>query len=362
MESSASPAVRDPRPAGRSRRLRWILASLSTLLSLAIGMVAAELLLGRAPAGGAGRRVEGPDITRHDPQLGWSPRPLAQDWHETPEFRVPVRINSHGFRSDREYSYEPPAGIRRIVAVGDSFTFGHGVMADEAFPAVVERKLPGTEVINLAVSGYGVDQQLLMLTHRGFRYQPEVVLLGLYVPDIFRNDDLYHGRYAKPRFELRRGGELVLTHVPVPELDGPPPPPQGLARSRLYRLLETKLEYRGFGDSWGLTEAILKRMNEETEAAGARLVAAIIPTEGAVYGGGVDRWLQAQTTAKVAAILRRQGIEHLDLTPILAAEAAQKPGERLYYPRDGHLTPAGHEAAGKAVLPHLGPHLGPERP
>lgn len=352
MEASASSSVRGPRP-GRTRRLRLILASVSALFALLVGVVAAELLLGRAPAGGAGRRMEGPGITRHDPQLGWSPRPLAQDWHETPEFRVPVRINSHGFRSDREYSYQPPPGVRRIVAVGDSFTFGHGVKADEAFPAVLERELPSTEVINLAVSGYGVDQQLLMLTHRGVRYQPDVVLLGFYVPDIFRTDDLYHGPYAKPRFEVGSGGELVLTHVPVPELDGPPPPPQGMARSRLYRLLETKLEYRGFGDSWSLTEAILKRMDEETATAGARLVAAIIPTEPAVYGSGFDRWLQAQTTAKAAALLRRQGIEHLDLTPVLAAEAAQRPRERLYYPKDGHLTPAGHEVAGRAIVRHL---------
>ncbi|HEX2223519.1 MAG TPA: GDSL-type esterase/lipase family protein [Thermoanaerobaculia bacterium] len=335
-----------------ARRLRWILAGCSTLFALLVGLVAAELFLGRTPAGGGDRRTEGPQVTRHDPQLGWSPRPLAQDWHETPEFRVPVRINAHGFRSDREYAFQPPPGVRRIVAVGDSFTFGHGVKVDESFPAVLERGLPGTEVVNLAVSGYGVDQQLLMLSQRGFRYQPDVVLLGFYIPDIFRTDDLYHGRYAKPRYELRRDGELVLTNVPVPELAGPPPPPQGLARSRVYRLVQSKLEYRGFGDAWDLTEAILKRMNEETAAAGARLVAVIIPTEQAVYGGGFDRWLQAQTTGKAAGLLRRHGIEHLDLTPVLLAEA-ERSGERLYFPKDGHLTAEGHAVVGRAVVRHL---------
>jgi hypothetical protein len=334
-----------------ARRLRWILAGCSTLFALLVGLVAAELVLGRAPASGGGRPMEGPQVLRHDPQLGWSPRPLAQDWHETPEFRVPVRINAHGFRSDREYAFQPPPGGRRIVTVGDSFTFGHGVRVDESFPAVVERGLPRTDVINLAVSGYGVDQQLLMLTHRGFRYQPDVVLLGFYIPDIFRTDDLYHGGYAKPRFELRDHG-LALTNVPVPELAGPSPPPRGLARSQVYRLLQAKLEYRGFGDSWDLTDAILKRMNEETTAAGARLVAVIIPTEQAVYGSGFDRWLQARTTGKAADLLRRHGIEHLDLTPVLIAEA-ERSGERLYFPRDGHLTATGHEVAGRAIVRHL---------
>lgn len=334
-------------------RLRLILMSFSLLVAL--GM--AEIVLRRAtgsPAAGATRRVEGPDaIVRHDPLLGWSPIPRSRAWHEAPEFRVPLRINGHGFRADREYSYQPPPGVQRIVAVGDSYTFGHGVEVDQTFLALLERELDRTEVLNLGVSGYGVDQQLLMLTSRGFRYQPDVVLLGLYVPDIFRNDDDYHGRHAKPRFELGRDGELKLTHVPVPELTGPPPPPKGLSRSRLYHLVETKLEYRGFGDSWGLTEAILQEMDEKTQAAGARLVAVIIPTEPAVYGSAFDRWLQGQTSDRVADILRRNGIDYLDPVPSLIARAHANPEERLYYERDGHLTATGHQILGRLLRDHL---------
>jgi lysophospholipase L1-like esterase len=52
---------------------------------------------------------------------------------------------------------------RRVWFLGDSRTFGHSVNAEEAFPEVVERLLPGVAAINLAVPGYSAYQGHVLL-------------------------------------------------------------------------------------------------------------------------------------------------------------------------------------------------------
>ncbi|MBU1849701.1 MAG: hypothetical protein KKH40_03155, partial [Nanoarchaeota archaeon] len=37
------------------------------------------------------------------------------------------------------------------------------------------------EVINLGVSGYGTDQELILLQKEGLKYNPDVVILGFYL-------------------------------------------------------------------------------------------------------------------------------------------------------------------------------------
>jgi lysophospholipase L1-like esterase len=333
----------------------WALRLALLLVSLGLALVVAEVAL-RPSSGGRPRRVETPELSRYDRLLGWSPLPGARTRMRSPgEFDVAVRINRQGFRADREFPPEPPPGVRRIVAVGDSFTFGNGVEVHQAFPSLLERRLPAAEVINLGVPGYGVDQQLLMLESRGLRFHPDVVLLGLHTPDVFRNTNAFHGQYAKPLFRLEPGGGLILTGVPVPPPGAPRPRQRTglLGRSRLFQMLWVRMERHGFGEVWDVTEGILRLMEATAERAGARLVVLLLPPQYAVYGSRLERLSQTHTIDCVAEILRENGIEHLDLTPLLAAQAEREPGELLFYRNDGHFTPAGNEAIAREVHAYL---------
>lgn len=68
---------------------------------------------------GRGSTVEG-----CDEQFGFAHIPNASGWWvniDAPgEFQTYVRINSKGLR-DRDYSYEKPSGVFRILVPGDSF-------------------------------------------------------------------------------------------------------------------------------------------------------------------------------------------------------------------------------------------------
>lgn len=338
---------------------RWVLRLVLLLVSLVLGVLAAEVALRPSSAGGA-RRVESSDLSRYHRLLGWSLVPGARTRMRSPgEFDIAVRINAQGFRADREYSPAPPPGVLRIVAVGDSFTFGNGAEVHQAFPSLLERRL-AAEVINLGVPGYGVDQQLLMLESRGLGFQPDVVLLGLHTPDVFRNTKAFHGGYGKPLFRIDPQGRLVLTGLPVPAPGAPRPPQKSglLDRSRLFQLVWVRLERHGFGEVWEVTEGILRRMKAVSDRAGARLVVLLLPPQYAVYGSRLERLSQAHTIDCVAEILREHRIEHLDLTPVLAARAEREPGELLFYRRDGHFTPAGNEVIAREVARRL---MSPDR-
>jgi hypothetical protein len=62
--------------------------------------------------------------------------------------RVAVRTNSHGMR-DEEYPLPKPAGLTRIVLLGDSFVFGMGVAEEQRTASCLE------EILRAHLSGNG---------------------------------------------------------------------------------------------------------------------------------------------------------------------------------------------------------------
>ena len=77
-------------------------------------------------------------IIEYHEVLGWFMRSHSERRHKTPEFDVIMRTNSHGLRADHDYAYERIPQRRRILLIGDSFTFGHGVNNDETLTAFLD--------------------------------------------------------------------------------------------------------------------------------------------------------------------------------------------------------------------------------
>jgi hypothetical protein len=76
------------------------------------------------PALYPGERVA-PQDAGSDPAIGWK-LPLSTVLNEVPEdYEISYRSNEAGFRNDHELSEETDR--RKVVFLGDSFTFGSGV-------------------------------------------------------------------------------------------------------------------------------------------------------------------------------------------------------------------------------------------
>jgi lysophospholipase L1-like esterase len=126
-----------------------------------------------------------------DAELGSMPKPNTVV--EYPRFGASFATNSQGLRGP-ERSVARQAGVRRIVVLGDSFAWGHGVSTGQAFPEVLEQLLPNTEVINLGVPGFNVRTERKYFDRVGARYQPDVVVLALCQNDIYDLDGLEQRR------------------------------------------------------------------------------------------------------------------------------------------------------------------------
>ena len=152
-----------------------------TLLSILLALAVCEWMLRVFGADVLPR----PDLYVMDRDVGKRMRP---GW-EGNEFEAPVKINSRGLRNP-ETPYEKPEGVYRILALGDSWTFGFRMNEPDAYPRQLERVLNERaatrgdtrrfEVINAGVIGYSTDQEAAYLRVEGWKYRPDLVLLNYY--------------------------------------------------------------------------------------------------------------------------------------------------------------------------------------
>ena len=339
---------------------------------------------------------------RPHPSLGWTLPAGARYTVVEQESgrRITVRINSKGLR-DVEHAYDKPAGIFRILVIGDSFTEGTLVELDEAYPKQLERRLRErghqVEVINAGVGGYGTDQELLFLMREGLRYHPDLVLLGF-----FAGNDV-SDTAAKSIFRLERGSvvmrdqrppglrrravvavKAVLQHLQSYLLIRRVTSSSASIRTILGRLglLEADDAERIRGDvarwgkplppqerlllaplppdlqaGWELTAALLDQMRRVTDAAGSRLLIAAIPSGFQVERPRFQRLLAAEKlslsdvdreapTRMVVQWAAAHRVPAVDLLPALREAAGA--GSRLYL-QEGHWTRDGH-AMGAALI------------
>lgn len=126
-------------------------------------------------------------IHRPSAVVDWEPIPNASSVGNT---GATYRINSHGCRGP-DYPRSAPEGQIRILAIGDSFTFGMGVESEETYPKQLERQLGNlgvsAEVINCGVIGHDMWQHDIILRKTLALYQPDIVIFGVYYNDLAGN-------------------------------------------------------------------------------------------------------------------------------------------------------------------------------
>src|SRR4030042_4345946 len=136
------------------------------------------------------------DLFVNDDILGRRLKPNVQVLATTSDFSVIYSINSKGLR-DKEYDFDNPQGKIRILAFGDSCTFGEGVSYSRRFTDIAEDYFHNVEIINFGVPGYGLDQILLYFAADGLRYKPDYVMVFInraierrYSTDIIKDNSI----------------------------------------------------------------------------------------------------------------------------------------------------------------------------
>jgi lysophospholipase L1-like esterase len=132
-----------------------------------------------------------------------------------PRTRWTFRTNARGYNTP-EVALDKPEGALRIVALGDSSTFGWGVQPEETYPrrleALLRARHPGrvVEVINLGVCGYSSFQGMILMRREALRYRPDIVTLSYGSNDYSRVPEPFDVAHA--RQQGWTGGVRALLH------------------------------------------------------------------------------------------------------------------------------------------------------
>ncbi len=171
---------------GRRRGLR----AAAVCFGLAVGLGAAEVALRTFDLGPWSRiprpNTVDPEMVFHahhpDPEVGWTLRPGAVGTFQ----RTPVRVNTRGCRGAEPRARD--AVDLRVLALGDSITFGAGVEEEWTFEARLEtllaRENRTAEVLNCGVSGFNLVQSLRRYDTDLATLRPDVIVVGLFVDDL----------------------------------------------------------------------------------------------------------------------------------------------------------------------------------
>lgn len=268
--------------------------------------------------------------------------------------------NSMGLRDD-EIGAKQAARVR-ILALGDSFTWGWGAAQGEEWISVVQDVLnqdagkDSVECINGGVNAYGTENELELLRQIGPQISPDVVLVGFFANDYTDNvlgatgvytvkDGYLHDHFSQKMFRenfLARESHLYRLITSA----------FGEAQRRWKHVPPSTQPLKQFSEAefeqgMQLAEKHLLAMQRECEVLGARLAVVWLPAD--VYAlsrEAPDVPLQRELQRRIEAA----GIPSIDLLPVVRAEQNVS---GLYIRGDGHFTSRGNKVAGRAVAKWL---------
>ena len=122
--------------------------------------------------------------------------------------------NSMGLRGKERLPRAPDEC--RILVMGDSYTYGIGVDADETYSVRLETRLRDelqrpVRVFNAGGPGFGTVQELAFYRTKGPLFDADAVLLGFFQNDSDERQRSRHNDQPIPRRIVKRAGESLFS-------------------------------------------------------------------------------------------------------------------------------------------------------
>lgn len=260
---------------------------------------------------------------------------------------ITIKNNSLGFRDD-EFPVQKPTGEWRVIALGDSFTYGMGVQANDNWPTVLERSLAqqrgsAVQVINAGMAcGNGARsaaEYAPWLAREGMAFGPDLVILGFCLNDV--SDDVPMLSYAPAKYEPVLGGiSRVLGAATF------------LARMRAARATDTSKGIEAILDSapakarWQAVQEGLRAIAATCAAAKVPFVVAVFPMMSQLDGP----YPYGRIHAMVGEFCQREGIRCVDLLAVFRGRADQN---LWVHGTDQHPNDVGHRLMADGIFSFL---------
>lgn len=315
-----------------------------------------------------------------DARVGRRLKPGAHTRYTTVEFSTDIRINAQGVRDDRDLPAKA-SDERRVLVLGDSLVLSVQVPLEQTFCRRLEERLSAADprhrwrVINGGSQGYGPVDEWLFFRNVAETFQADVVMVVAFVGndavdayekaarldaggalDIRPIDAAANSirrltrasmvlQFARVRLDQLRArltarvGERPLTTYLA---DAPDEVLHGLeVTRRAYGLIAARAAELG-----GRSALVLMPARFQVEDADyARLAAAVASAGGQlVRNAGSERFRAALEPLKLPM---------LDLLPVLERQPDRA---GLFFQRNVHLTPRGHQVVADALFDFLQRH------
>lgn len=333
-----------------------------------------------------------PDNT-FDRELLWKRRPHTQlvgttrgnfaevyclPAEESRSYPYELRYDHNGFRNASDVE------TASITVLGDSYTEAVNVPIEATLTSQLER-ISGLRVTNLGLSGYGPQQELIVLRRFALPLKPKVIVWAFY-----EGNDLQGMRSFELQTESLRAGRLrtgptlrqrsfVKNVLEYLRRVSSPCRPRGDADRffGLFRLKDdtkVKMYFREQPLAHDLRSSeplpslgqIIGEAYRLSAQRGALFVFLFVPAKYRVYSRFVEipgeselwSWQLDDFAGSLRALVTgiSANIGFLDLTDSLMAAAAE--GVLVYFEDDSHLSPEGHRVAAKTLWSYLQEPLG----
>jgi len=325
-------------------------------------------------------------LYQSDSAVGYIPVPFYEERVRTSEVDYSIKINSQSMR-DVEHTINKQGDIKRILGLGDSFTFGCSVDYEYAYLTQLEKKLNSNgnkvEIIKAGIGGYGTDNEYYYLVNYGLKYRPDIVLVGFFVGNDVRDTMLGFHKYNTTNDILEWNKTILRSHGVIKNTEKKEKneafsvfkstaltffPHSTRFFYDKYKIIKNKFFGLGEGSQtsnsqtnltilnyetfykkkysddvergWNETFGFLIRMKNLTEANNSTLVVVIIPVREQVhkedwerrkmeYGLNEKDFDLEKPQKKLIRFCEENNISYIDLLPKFKEKAMN--GDRLYY-------------------------------
>jgi lysophospholipase L1-like esterase len=266
--------------------------------------------------------------------------------------------------------------VKRILLLGDSFTFGAANHYEDAFPLLLERTLQAAgyhaDIVKAGVPAYDTRAEVLFLERLYPDYNPDIVALVFLPNDLFTNYPVDHrpGSDRTPVAVLRGRLDKASSALHVVDLAKRLLISNDFVYSALY-LMTPRAEYfrlplsEHLSRQIEITKALLHRAVTFCAARGVELLVVSIPQQFQVV-------VQAHRFAfrnidielpdrELGAYAKDLGCDWIALLPRLSQQYRTSRTEQ-YFRIDGHLTQAGNRVVAEELASQFSRLLGAGRP
>jgi lysophospholipase L1-like esterase len=313
--------------------------------------------------------VHPPGMYTADPEVGYVLTPGYEGYVTRPEYRARFNIDQSGLRGAAPRPRQ--SNTFRILVLGDSQAWGFGVNDEDTFSVRLENLLAehyaqlDVQVLNGGVPGYGTADELAFLRSRGEALQPDLVIV-----QFLSVNDMQENRAPARTWATIRDGMLTIRDTAAANDPAKLQPLWLQAKqwlkgnSHLASLLFDTMGYIGTRAGvlgpvdalWGedfaeedvhLATDLLAQIAQTAADLGARSLFLYTTGQAQVIQ---ETYEPLRSLSVVENAARAAGVPWLDATERLRRRSDRY---ELYHPRDGHWTPAGHQAIAEILADEI---------